>query len=270
LDAQPINRRKVLRAIIAVGLPLVIALIRHELLPAVYGAIAGFYTIFVDYGGSTYERIAAILYMTVGMLLAGIAGVVGHFVPGAPLLLLLGFATLAGWLQGAGTSVEFIGKYWLLAFLFGDGGGDLPPLCGTYVILGGLAGVLSVLIDRALWRTAEPQSAPMLADAATTSCLQKAPQRVAIWNSLLRATLIWRARRRIRVLPTVRPRSRFTPGACRMRSKPRASGTGWNRTTCRRCRCWPVCWRGAWGSSTNWNRSLPAFLRARPKARRGC
>ena len=155
-----------MRAIIAVGLPLVIALMRHELLPAVYGAIAGFYTIFVDYGGSLYERVAAILYMTVGMLLAGIAGVVGHFVPGAPLMLLLGFATLAGWLQGAGTSVEFIGKYWLLAFLFGDGGGDLPPLCGTYVILGGLAGVLSVLIDRAVWRKPEPQSAPMLADAA--------------------------------------------------------------------------------------------------------
>lgn len=163
---QPVNRRKLVRALIAVGLPLAIALARNEFLPAVYGAIAGFYTLFVDYGGSTYERVAAILYMTVGMLLAGIAGAVGHWVPGAPFALLLGFAALAGWLQGAGTSVEFIGKYWLLAFLFGDGTPGLPPIAGTYLILGGLAGVLSVLLDVLITRSSEAQSAPMLADSA--------------------------------------------------------------------------------------------------------
>jgi hypothetical protein len=165
-ENQPINRRKLVRAVIAVGLPMAIALARNEFLPAVYGAIAGFYTLFVDYGGSIYERIAAILYMTVGMLLAGIAGVVGHWVPGAPLILLLGFAALAGWLQGAGTSVEFIGKYWLLAFLFGDGTPDLPPIAGTYLILGGVSGALAVLLDQLVTRSSEIQSAPMLADAA--------------------------------------------------------------------------------------------------------
>lgn len=40
---QPVNRRKLVRALIAVGLPLAIALARNEFLPAVYGAIAGFY-----------------------------------------------------------------------------------------------------------------------------------------------------------------------------------------------------------------------------------
>ncbi|WP_432719967.1 FUSC family protein [Jeongeupia wiesaeckerbachi] len=166
LQHTPINRRRMLRAVIAVGLPLAIALMRGEFLPAVYGAVAGFYTLFVDSGGDAGERLAAILYMTVGMLLAGIAGVVGHSVPGASLVLLLGFTAVAGWLQGAGNAVEFIGKYWLIAFLFGDSAPDLPPLCGTYLIVGGLAGMLAVLVDLVIARRPEPQSAPMLRDAA--------------------------------------------------------------------------------------------------------
>ena len=86
---------------IAVGLPLAIALFRGEFLPAVYGAVAGFYTMFVDNGGNTSERITVMMYMTVGMLLAGIAGVAGHYVQGAPLAFLLAFAVFTGWLQGA-------------------------------------------------------------------------------------------------------------------------------------------------------------------------
>ncbi|MBB5193299.1 hypothetical protein HNQ50_004053 [Silvimonas terrae] len=166
LANTPINRRKMFRGAIAVGLPLLIALTRGEFLPAVYGGVAGFYTLFVDYGGETSERIAAIIYMTLGMLLAGIAGVAGHYVPGAGLALLVGFALFAGWLQGAGGSVEFIGKYWLVAFLFGDSAPDLPPLCGTYLIIGGLSGILSVLVSLKLFEEPEYQTAPMLREAA--------------------------------------------------------------------------------------------------------
>ncbi|GAB7126249.1 hypothetical protein JCM19000A_07560 [Silvimonas sp. JCM 19000] len=166
LANTPINRRKVIRGAIAVGLPLLIALGRGEFLPAVYGGVTAYYTLFVDYGGETSERIAAIIYMTLGMLLAGIAGVAGHAVPGASLALLCGFALFAGWLQGAGGSVEFIGKYWLVAFLFGDSAPHLPPLCGTYVIVGGLSGILAVLLTLNLFKEPEYQTAPMLREAA--------------------------------------------------------------------------------------------------------
>ena len=166
LAATPINPRKVLRGAIAVALPLLIALTRGEFLPAVYGGVTAFYTLFVDYGGETSERVASIIYMTLGMLLAGIAGVAGHYVPGASLALLAGFALFAGWLQGAGGSVEFIGKYWLVAFLFGDSAPHLPPLCGTYVIVGGLSGILSVFVSLYLFKTPEWQTAPMLREAA--------------------------------------------------------------------------------------------------------
>ena len=100
--ATPINARKVLRGAIAVGLPLLIALTRGEFLPAVYGGVTAFYTLFVDYGGETSERIAAIIYMTLGMLLAGIAGVAGHYVPGASLALLCGFALFCRLAAGRG------------------------------------------------------------------------------------------------------------------------------------------------------------------------
>ncbi|MFC7418422.1 FUSC family protein [Iodobacter arcticus] len=162
---QGIPWRRVLRVMIAVGLPLAIALVRGEFLPAVYGAVAGFYTMFVDNGGNTSERITVMVYMTVGMLLAGIAGVAGHYVQGAPLAFLLAFAIFTGWLQGAGNSVEMMSKYWLIAFLFGDSAPLLSPLAGTYLLLGGASGILAVLLDRCLFRAPEPKNGPMLYEA---------------------------------------------------------------------------------------------------------
>jgi uncharacterized membrane protein YccC len=159
------NWRRALRVTIAVGLPLLLALLRGEFMPAVYGGVAGFYSMFVDNGGQTSERIVAIIYMTVGMLLCGIAGFVGTWVPGAPLAFLLAFSLLAGWLQGTGNSVELMSKYWLIAFLFGNSDPTLTPLAGTYLLLGGLSGVLSVLIDRSLFTRPEPQFGPMLFEA---------------------------------------------------------------------------------------------------------
>jgi uncharacterized membrane protein YccC len=164
-NMNPPNWRRALRVTIAVGLPLLIALLRGEFMPAVYGGVAGFYSMFVDNGGQTTERIVAIIYMTVGMLLCGIAGFVGTWVPGAPLAFLLAFALLAGWLQGTGNSVELMSKYWLIAFLFGNSDPTLTPLAGTYLLLGGLSGVLSVLIDRSLFTRPEPQFGPMLFEA---------------------------------------------------------------------------------------------------------
>ena len=162
---QVIPWRRVLRVMIAVGLPLAIALYRGEFLPAVYGAVAGFYTMFVDNGGNTAERITVMVYMTVGMLLAGIAGVAGNYVQGAPLAFLLAFAIFTGWLQGAGNSVEMMSKYWLIAFLFGDSAPELSPLAGTYLLIGGAAGIFSVLLDRFLFRAPEEKNGPMLFEA---------------------------------------------------------------------------------------------------------
>jgi len=162
---QGIPWRRVLRVMIAVGLPLAIALFRGEFLPAVYGAVAGFYTMFVDNGGNTSERITVMMYMTVGMLLAGIAGVAGHYVQGAPLAFLLAFAVFTGWLQGAGNSVEMMSKYWLIAFLFGDSAPHLSPLAGTYLLIGGMSGIFSVLLDRCLFRAPEQKNGPMLFEA---------------------------------------------------------------------------------------------------------
>jgi len=171
VDALTVNRhqspnwRRARRAAIAVGLPLAIALARGEFAPAVYGGVAGFYTMFVDNGGALSERIIAIIYMTVGMLLCGIAGFVGHSVPGAPLAFLLAFSLLTGWLQGTGNSVELMSKYWLIAFLFGNSDPHLSPLAGTYLLVGGLSGILAVLLDRLIARRAEPQFGPMLFEA---------------------------------------------------------------------------------------------------------
>lgn len=162
---QGIPWRRVLRVMIAVGLPLAIALFRGEFLPAVYGAVAGFYTMFVDNGGNTSERITVMMYMTVGMLLAGIAGVAGHYVQGAPLAFLLAFAVFTGWLQGAGNSVEMMSKYWLIAFLFGDSAPHLSPLAGTYLLIGGMSGIFAVLLDRCLFRAPEQKNGPMLFEA---------------------------------------------------------------------------------------------------------
>jgi hypothetical protein len=162
---QGIPWRRVLRVMIAVGLPLAIALFRGEFLPAVYGAVAGFYTMFVDNGGNTSERITVMMYMTVGMLLAGIAGVAGHYVQGAPLAFLLAFAVFTGWLQGAGNSVEMMSKYWLIAFLFGDSAPHLSPLAGTYLLIGGMSGIFAVLLDRCLFRAPEQKNGPMLYEA---------------------------------------------------------------------------------------------------------
>ncbi|WP_293932902.1 FUSC family protein [Iodobacter sp.] len=162
---QGIPWRRVLRVMIAVGLPLAIALFRGEFLPAVYGAVAGFYTMFVDNGGNTSERITVMMYMTVGMLLAGIAGVAGHYVQGAPLAFLLAFAIFTGWLQGAGNSVEMMSKYWLIAFLFGDSAPHLSPLAGTYLLIGGMSGIFAVLLDRCLFRAPEQKNGPMLYEA---------------------------------------------------------------------------------------------------------
>jgi uncharacterized membrane protein YgaE (UPF0421/DUF939 family) len=162
---QPANWRRALRVSIAVGLPLTIALVRGEFAPAVYGGVAGFYSMFVDNGGETVERIIAIIYMTVGMLLCGIAGFVGHWVPGAPLAFLLTFSLLAGWLQGTGNAVELMSKYWLIAFLFGNSDPHLTPLAGTYLLLGGLSGILSVLFDRHWFTKPVAQFGPMLFEA---------------------------------------------------------------------------------------------------------
>lgn len=162
---QPPNWRRALRVSIAVGLPLTIALVRGEFAPAVYGGVAGFYSMFVDNGGQTIERIVAIIYMTVGMLLCGIAGFVGHWVPGAPWAFLLAFSLLAGWLQGTGNAVELMSKYWLIAFLFGNSDPLLTPLAGTYLLLGGLSGILSVLFDRHWFTRPETQFGPMLFEA---------------------------------------------------------------------------------------------------------
>ncbi|MBV8048689.1 MAG: FUSC family protein [Paludibacterium sp.] len=162
---QPPNWRRALRVTVAIGLPLFIAIWRGEFLPAVYGGVAGLYSMFVDNGGPTPERIVAIVYMTVGMLLCGIAGYVGRWVPGAPLAFLLAFSLMAGWLQGTGTSVELMSKYWLIAFLFGNSDPRLSPLAGTYLLLGGLTGIVSVLIDRVLAGKPEKQFGPMLFEA---------------------------------------------------------------------------------------------------------
>ncbi|WP_028536633.1 FUSC family protein [Paludibacterium yongneupense] len=162
---QPPNWRRALRASIAVGLPLAVALVRGEFMPAVYGGVAGFYTMFVDNGGPTSERMTAMVYMTVGMLLCGIAGFVGRWVPGAPLAFLLAFSLLAGWLQGTGNAVELMSKYWLIAFLFGNSDPTLSPLAGTYLLAGGLAGIFSVLVDLWLFARPEPQFGPMLFEA---------------------------------------------------------------------------------------------------------
>ncbi|BEV71177.1 MULTISPECIES: FUSC family protein [unclassified Paludibacterium] len=164
-NSQPANWRRAMRGAIAIGLPLFIALWRGEFMPAVYGGVAGLYSMFVDNGGQTSERIVAIVYMTVGMLLCGIAGYVGRWVPGAPLAFLLAFSLLAGWLQGTGTSVELMSKYWLIAFLFGNSDPRLSPLAGSYLLLGGLTGILSVLLDRLLSGKPEKQFGPMLFEA---------------------------------------------------------------------------------------------------------
>jgi uncharacterized membrane protein YgaE (UPF0421/DUF939 family) len=162
---QPPNWRRALRVSIAVGLPLFIAIWRGEFMPAVYGGVAGFYSMFVDNGGQTAERIIAIIYMTVGMLLCGIAGFVSHWVLGAPIAFLLAFALLTGWLQGTGNAVELMSKYWLIAFLFGNSDPRLSPLAGTYLLIGGLTGVVSVLIDLLIFTRPEPQFGGMLFEA---------------------------------------------------------------------------------------------------------
>lgn len=162
---QAPNWRRALRGALAIGLPLAIALWRGEFPPSVYGGVAGLYSMFVDNGGPTSERLIAMVYMTVGMLLCGIAGYVGRWVPGAPLAFLLAFSLLAGWLQGTGTSVELMSKYWLIAFLFGNSDPMISPLAGTYLLIGGLTGILSVLLDRLLFARPEPQFGPMLFEA---------------------------------------------------------------------------------------------------------
>jgi MFS family permease len=166
LRRDAVSRRTVARTALAVGLPLVLGLMRGEFIPAVYGAVAGFYCFFVDGGGPLSERLSAVVYMIFGMLMAGLAGVAGHYVPGASLALLFGVALFAGWLQGAGGAVDFIGKAALAAFLFGDYGRDLEPMSGTYLLIGGLSGLLAILLSSRWGLDREPQRAPMLHDAA--------------------------------------------------------------------------------------------------------